>query len=520
MHVTDRVASVPANDTRRTAPTPTHVALDAVDRYAPALLAALVVAWIALFTLISMYWRDNLRWGFDVVDYSQPMWNTMHGRIWEVSLYDWTATELGHDLVPLELILAPLYQFLGGTMALIVIQCTTAALGGIGAYVVTRMALPARHRGIGLLATALYLSLAFLQRTTVADFQARSIIMWTFFFAWYGYRTRRPWLVWTMLCLALLSRSDVGLVVAAFGIYSLLERRRWRYSWLPIAVGATWFVLVVYVIVPHFSKTGFIYEDNYGWLGGGVSGIVKSVLTRPWYVMQGVVTGDKLRYTFDLLFPFAFLPLLKPRILLIPLPIYLLNVLSNYDGQYKLIHHYNALIVPFLMIAAIEAIADVAERRGLAGALTTALLSRVRMWRPTGGIVAATLCALMLLCSFVQNQTVTSPAQSYLLHHDPSARAQAGRQLVRMVPRDAPLAVTTRLGGVTPMRQHLYMFPGDPRYHNPALVDRADYIMGDTQRTPMETAAIERYRTDPAWEVVDERGGFILMRKRQPGGGA
>lgn len=495
------------------------LALDAVDRYAPAIVAAMVIAWVALFALISMYWRDNLRWGFDVVDYAQPMWNTAHGRVWEVSLYDWTNTELGHDLVPLELIIAPVFRFLGGATALIIIQCATAALGAVGAYVVARIALPTRHRGIGVLAAALYLSLVFLQRTTVADFQARNAVMWTFFFAWYGYRTRRAWLVWTMLGVALLSRSDVGLVVAAFGVYALLERRRWIYSWLPIAVGAVWFALVVYVIVPHFSKTGFIYEDNYDWLGGGVSGIVKSVATRPWYVIQGVVTGAKIRYTFDLLFPFAFLPLLKPRILLIPLPIYLLNILSNYDGQYKLIHHYNALIVPFLMIAAIEAIADIAERRGLAGALTASLSGRARLRPPAGGIVATALCSLMLLCSFVQHQTVTSPVQSYLLHHEPSGRAKVGREFVRMVPRDAPLAVTTKLGGVTPMRRHLYMFPGDPHYHNPALVDRADYIVGDAQRTPMETAAIERYRTDPAWEVMDEGGGFILMRKRQPGGG-
>lgn len=524
MHVTGRMAT--ADETRLAAPTRVGAALDALDRSAPWLVGALAAGYCLLFTLMSLFWRDNLRWGFDILVYSQPIWNTAHGRLWDVSIYSWTTTELGHDLVLVELLIAPFYRLFGGNIVLIVLQSAAIALGGIGVYALARNVMPKVRPIACALLPAFYLSLLFVQRTNLDEFKSRNIIMWTFFFLWLGYRTDRARLVWTMIALALLTRSDVALVVAMIGVYALIQRKRWMLSWLPIAVGALWFVMVVYVIVPAHSTAGFIYADNYAWLGGGLTGIIKSVLTRPWYVAEGVFTVAKLRYTFDLLFPFAFLPLLRPRILLIPLPIYALNMLSGYENQFSIVHHYNALIVPWLTIAAIEAIGDLVAGRGMIGARLAALRDRgerrspaSRSPLPASGI-AATLAGVMLLCSFVQQETVNSPVQSYLLHHRANPRAAAGRALIRQVPARAPLAITQKLAGDAPDRRFVYSFPGDPLYHDPALVDRADYLIGDEQLSAPEQAAIARYRADPAWEVVDERGGFILMRKRQPGGGA
>jgi len=498
------------------------VALDALDRAAPVLVGALVVGYFILFTLMSIYWRDNLRWGFDITVDTQPIWNTAHGRILEVSTYTWTHSDLGRDVILIEILLAPLYRLLGGNIAVILVQTATIAFGGVGVYALARHLLPTVRRSVCVLFSALYLSLLFIQSTNVSQFRSRNTIMWTFFFAWLAYRSGRTRLLWAMFAVALLTRNDVALVIAMFGVYALIERRTWTVSWLPIIFGLTWFFAVTYAIVPHFSTTGFIYEDHYKWLGGGITGIVTAALTRPWFVAQHILTPPKLRYAFDLLFPFAFLPLLKTRILLIPLPIFLLNVLSSFPTQYDITSHYNGLIVPFLMIAALEAVADIATRRGLVGKRLGPLadhLSQRFAWSRMSA-VAATLAGVMLLCSCIQQETVISWVQSYALHHAPNPRAAAGRALIRQVPDDAPLAVTQKLAGNTPDRRFIYMFPGDPLYQSPALVDRADYIIGDEQLSDFEKAAIADYRGDPAWRVVDERGGFILLRRVQPRGAA
>jgi uncharacterized membrane protein len=523
VEVSENIASPVTNDLRPASALRLSTALNALNRIAPWLIGAFALGYCLLFTMMAVYWRDHLRWGFDIVVYAQPIWNTAHGRIWELSIYNFTHTELGHDFVPMELILAPFYRLFGGNMSLIVAQSGTVALGAIGVYAIARQAMPKIHRMIPVLFGVLYLSLLFIQNANLEKVHLRNFVMWTWFFAWLGYRTNRTWLVWTMLLLALTARSDVALVVFMFGVMCLIERRRWTLSWLPMVVGALWFVGVVYILVPHFSTRGFVYEDNYSWLGGGVSGIITSSLTRPLYVARGVLTAAKLRYTFDLLFPFAFLPLLKPRILLIPLPIYLLNILSNYPHQYTIQEHYQALIVPWLVIAAVEAVADMVERRGWIVSRVAAFWDH-NAWRrrltANASLTALVLVALMLVFSIAQQETITSPIQSYLRHHGPNPRADAGRQLIAMVPNDAPLAITQKLAGNTPDRRYIYAFPGDPEYEDASLVDRADYIIGDERLSTDEAASIARYRANPAWQVVDERGGFILMRKRQPEGGA
>ena len=163
--------------------------LDFLDRYAPVLVGLLVVGYIILFTLMSIYWRDNLRWGFDITVDTQPIWNTIHGRPLEVSVYTWTNTRLGQDFTLVEILIAPLYWLLGGNIAVILVETVTIALGGVGVYVLARYLMPTVRRSVCVLFSVLYLSLVFIHSTNLSQFRSRNTIMWTFFFAWLAYKS-------------------------------------------------------------------------------------------------------------------------------------------------------------------------------------------------------------------------------------------------------------------------------------------------------------------------------------------
>ncbi|HEX5502133.1 MAG TPA: DUF2079 domain-containing protein [Thermomicrobiales bacterium] len=567
-----------------------------VAAYAPALLAALVVLFTIVFTVINIWRVVALRQGFDVLFYEQPIWNTANGRWFQQSMVGFAPTQLGQDLVLFELWVAPFYKLWPSHDTLFALVSLGAGLGALPVFALAR----ARHRSAlaGFGWAVLYLAFLPVDSITVWEFQPRLFAATALLFAFWCYRRERPALFWLCLVVAITVRADVGLVVGCLGLYTLLERRTWRYGWGPAIFGFGYFVVTVYLIVPAFAHgSAFHWAINYDWLGTNTRAILATIVRHPLYTAEGVVTLEKARYLAQLLWPLGFLPLLRPRLLLPALPILALNLLSDRAVQFDLFHSYQALIVPFLFLAALEGLADLCEadpqdaawgrragrlrrsavlivaalvalvlflpwpgtadsRNGIHHALAplvaltlvalvavpawlgaAALASRavgqsggdesgsravgqsgsrvetgravrLRAW-PAAPVVLVALLGLMLL----QQVMMGSEVVHFLKDPRPSPRLAAGEQLIREIPPDAPLAVTSQLGVHVPLRRDLYAFPGTDLY-DPALVQRARYILGDRQRSPEENAAIDRLVASGQWRVVDQRAGFVLLERR------
>ncbi|MFN8512570.1 MAG: DUF2079 domain-containing protein [Chloroflexia bacterium] len=90
-----------------------------------------------------------------------------------------------------------------------------------------------------------------------------------------------------------------------------------------------WFAAVFLIIPALANGHGFLWQVNYTWLGEDTRAIVTRIVTDLIYTARGVLTLEKGRYLAQLLWPFAFLPLLRPRVLLIAAPILALNLLGR-----------------------------------------------------------------------------------------------------------------------------------------------------------------------------------------------
>ena len=554
-----------------------------VAAYAPALVAALVVLFTVVFTAINIWRVVALRQGFDLLFYEQPIWNTAHGRWFQQSMVGFAPTQLGQDLVLFELWVAPFYKLWPSHDTLFALVSLGAGLGALPVFALARARYRSALAGLGW--AVLYLAFLPVDSITVWEFQPRLFAASALLFAWWCYRRDRPVLFWLCLAVAITVRADVGLVVGCLGLATLLERRTWRYGWAPTLFGFGYFVATIYLIVPAFAHgAAFHWEINYDWLGANTREILTTIVRHPLYTAEGVVTLEKARYLAQLLWPLGFLPLLRPRLLLPALPIVALNLLSDRAVQFDLFHSYQALIVPFLFLAAIEGLADLrdADRAGrlrrvavlIAAALVALVLflpwpgtadsrnglhhsfaplvalafvavlavpawlgvavlgSRVvgqsgsraetgrgggwsgsriaglRAW-PAVPLVLVALLGLMLL----QQVMMGSEVVHFLKDPRPSPRLAAGEQLIRQIPPDAPLAVTSQLGVHVPLRQDLYAFPGNDLY-DPALVQKARYILGDRQRSPDENAEIDKLAASGSWRIVTERDGFVLLERR------
>jgi uncharacterized membrane protein len=147
---------------------------------------------------------------------------------------------------------------------------------------------------------------------------------------------------WAAFCMAaaLLVREDVSLVVFAWAVYVGWAQRQRRLGAAFAVIAAAYFVVAVFVIIPHFRGA------PYPWLSHhyGMEASHDHPATR-------VVRNASFLVT--LLLPMAFLPLRALPIALMALPTLLESLLVRDLELHNLCAHYYTIAIPVLFFAAL-----------------------------------------------------------------------------------------------------------------------------------------------------------------------
>src|SRR5579885_1903075 len=190
---------------------------DAQLRLAWGLTILATLTYIVLLTLESLfrYWNYQAT-AFDLGNYSQAIWNTLHGRFFEFTNRGWDyygpPTRLAIHVEPIILPISLLYLIYSGPQTLLVLQSIALGLGAIPVFLLTRHWMP-RWPLMCLPLVATYLLAA---------------------------------------GLAAMTKEDVGFTVAMLGIYiAFWQHRRW-FGLLVAAFFAGWSIFCFLVIIPHF----------------------------------------------------------------------------------------------------------------------------------------------------------------------------------------------------------------------------------------------------------------------------
>lgn len=472
------------------------------DKWLPVALGVLILAWTVVLSRAAWLKLESLGMGFDLGMYEQVIWNTAHGRPFATTAFNYTNIHLGSDVIPLEALLAPLYALAPGTMTLLILQVVAVGLGALPLYLLARDRLGSGWAGLGM--AAAYLAYVPLLYLTLNEFQPRAFALACVLAAiWFLDRTRFvPYMAF--LFLSLFTRSDVALFVIMIGVLAFLWRKPWRFSLAPAALGALWFVLALFVIVPHFKTTsgGFVYLGTYAWLGATPGEMVVTVLTRPLLVLETVFAPAKLTFLAQVLGPTLPFSLLRPDVLLLAAPTLAINLLSQFTVQSNITRQYGAMLYPVVYAGAVLGIAWLVQRRRL-----TALI-------PRGILVHAAVC-LVLLLTLAESLLVGNPVVS-LYRRAPSPRAETARAMLATVPAGAPLALSNHVGPFAAQRTGFYFFPPHPFYTSNTY-DVAQYILVDARAdgaTPEVKQGLDELRSSTGWQLVAERDGYVLFQKR------
>jgi uncharacterized membrane protein len=292
----------------------------------------------------------------------------------------------------------------------------------------------------------------------------------------------------------------MGVAIAALGVWYAIARGQRRMGALITAGGVLWTYVALYVIVPSIYGGSSRFYGFYEHVGGSPFGIVRTAVTDPLAILSAVTSGHDVLYVALLAVPLGGIFVLAPGLAAAALPQLAANLLADWSSTTDPHAHYVAGILPFLFGAAAIGLGRLSET----GRLRTAIL-------------ALTLSLASSLVIGPWPGALGGQPDFYRLDQ-PSERIDAAREAVSLVPSDASVSSTNRIGSHLSARRYIYSVP---------VLDHADWVVLDMSDSWMPNSergggALDPERLDRLqrslarssdWETVFARSGVFVFRR-------
>jgi uncharacterized membrane protein len=438
---------------------------------------------------------------FDLGNAVQAVWSTAHGDVLSVTaLSGAQISRLGAHFEPILVLFAPLWWVWPDASLLLVCQAAAIAVGAVPVYLLGRKHLDSDWAAAGF--ALAYLLYPATQWLALDDFHAVALatplLLWAFWFLDEGRLVSFA----AVAVAACLTKEQIGLVVAAMGLWYMLRPGR-RWAGAAIAAGGLAATVAAFaLVIPHYSISGGSrFEGRYSAIGGSPSGILETAVTDPGTIVSAVTQGRDAAYLADLLLPLLALPLLAPLAALTAAPDIALSLLSDTRTQTSVHFHYTAGAIPGLMVASVLGAARVRRRYAWAR-------------RPEGrAIVVSTFVAGVVLGPLPVWSHVPLGSDLGAREHVVGAHARVAERALRLIPASAPVSATNGLGAHLSERRRVFSFP---------VLGEAQWVAVDLERPSYRDQlgrevelrrAVDALRADGQFAVVFDEDGVLVIRR-------
>jgi uncharacterized membrane protein len=454
-------------------------------------VAAAAASYAAGFSTLSVLRHDAFETGrFDLGNMVQAVWSTAHGHPLRVTnLQGEQVSRLASHVDPILALFAPLWWIWPSPDMLLVVQAVAVAAGAFPVFALARKHLGSERAALGF--ALVYLVLPAVQWLTLNEFHPVALACPLLLFAFRYLDDDRlvPFAVFALLAAA--TKEEIPLVVAGFGVWYALARRRPRAGAAILAAGALWFALAVGVVVPHFNDGGTSsFYSRYREVGGSPGGVLRTAVTHPLRIVDKAFDGRSLHYLGDLAIPLAGLFLAAPLAFVAALPELALNLLSSVKTQTSIRFHYTAGVIPPLVVASVLGAARLSGRG-----------------RRRAGVIAAVALAVALVENARLGAMFEAPVTAS--RHD-----RIAAHALRLVPDDAIVSATNTLGAHLSARRRILSFPRLEGARWVAVdATRLSYLDRSSGKKPAARALAD-LRRNPRWRLVYARDGVLIFRAR------
>src|SRR2546426_3144597 len=225
----------------------------------------------------------------DLGNMDQAIWSVTHGQLLHQTICNvvsdtncYSTAGISRFAIHFEPILFPvslLYLIWPGPKTLLVLQTLVVASGAFPAFWLARLRL--RNELAAAAIALVYLLYPAQQQATVFEFHAVTFTASFLLFTLYFMYTRRTLWLFIFAILAMACKEEIPLVIAFFGLWSLIFQQRWRTGIGLVLLALGWLGLI-FLAYRLFSPTGHsLLASRYAYLGNGPVEIIRNFILHP-----------------------------------------------------------------------------------------------------------------------------------------------------------------------------------------------------------------------------------------------
>jgi len=472
------------------------------------LLIIFCLTYILYYVTASFLRYDNFYTGrFDLGNMDQTVWNTIHGRIFQLTDPNGTnsISRLSIHADFILILISPLYLIWSNPRMLLLLQTIVLAIGAIFVFLISKNVL--KKKNISLIFATIFLLNPAIGFTNLYDFHpvtlATTFLLATFYFF---YKKNYLWF-FVFAALAAICKEEIWAVISIFGLYLIfknifdfikikkLNKREFLLGGFILVLFLSVFYYLIWIAIPSVRGSAHFALSYYSDFGSSPSSIAKTIILNPIKTFGTLFGEDRIGYIIQLLLPVAFLPLISVEYLIFAIPDLLVNLLSNNPQLHQIYYQYSAGITPFLFISSIFSIKKILEK-----------FKFIKIeW------LIYLLIVSSLIGAYRTGPLPFSKQPNIDMFEKPLDNKKTISKFIASIPKKYSVAATNNLGSHLSRRKRIYTIPEG--------LDRADYILfllndGSAQPTLGDQIKMEKtLESAGKYKLIYKLGVFAAFKK-------
>lgn len=465
-------------------------------------LLIFILIYCLYFTSASFLRYDNFFAGrFDLGNMDQTVWNTINGRIFQMT--DPNATEtvsrLNFHSDFILILISPLYLIWANPKMLLLLQTIVLASGALFIFLIARKVL--KEKSLALTFSALFLLNPSVQFANLYDFHAvtlgTTLLLATFYFF-----IKKSYILFLFFALLSgLSKEDIWVIVALLGLALVLRvffenKFKLKFSkkqLVEIFIGlflfltsAIIFYLLIWLIMPQLRGASHFALSYYSGFGDSPSEVSKNIILMPFKTISIISSSQRVEYLVQLFLPFGFTSFLSPLFLIFAMPDLLINLLSSNKPLREIYYQYTSAITPFIIISSIYAINFLKKR----------------FVRLENNFVIFYLVTTTLFSAYLYGPLPGGKHANLQMFNNQLSNRIAIEDFISKIPKNHSVTASNNLGSHLSHRKNLYNIP--------IATDSADmilFLLNDYFAQPPLSVQKEMAKS------LEKSGNYILVYK-------